>query len=220
MAKNAGDSLTIMRRVIGATDNLDPSATDEVLLTYLNDNYQLIFPQDMHLKENFKFATFDTVSGQEDYEIEGLFSETFVNFSQPVYVDDVRMYYYESPAQFYDLWPLDVSMVQPGQPTDMLFFDNKFTLRTVPDGAYTIKIMAYKLNPSFVNGSGNLDDSIDIAHDYWWRYLAYSASLDWLSDFGQIERYQQVYPMYERYKALVANRTAIQLMTQRPKPAL
>lgn len=220
MTKTAGDSLAIMRRVISVTDGFDPNATDNILLEYLDDFYQLEFPQDIHLKENFKFATFDTVANQQDYEIDTLFSETFTNFSQPVYVDDLRMVYYENPAVFYDVWPIDTTNVQPGQPTDILFFDNKFTLRTIPDGTYTIKILAYKINPNFINGSGNYDSTIEISEDYWWRYIAYGAAIDWLSDFGQPERLQSVIPMFQKYKSLIANRSAIQLMTQRPLPAL
>jgi hypothetical protein len=174
----------------------------------------------MHLKENFKLATFSTVANQDEYVIDGLFSETYVNFAQPVYVDDLRMRYYESPADFFSVWPIDTTNVQPGQPTDIMFFDNKFTLRTIPDAVYTIKIYAYKVNPSFVDGSGNLDSTITISQDYWWRYIAYGAAIDWLSDYGQPERLKNVLPIFERYKALVANRSAIQMQTQRPIPAL
>lgn len=220
MAKTAGDALAIMRRVIGVTDGFDPNATDNLLLQYLDDFYQLLFPQDLHVKENFRLAEFDTVADQDEYDVGTLFSETYVNFAQPVFVDDLRMYYYESPADFYDIWPLDTTNVQPGQPTDILFFDGKFTLRTVPDGVYTIKILGYRVNPNFINGSGDYDQTIEIESDYWWRYIAYGAAIDWLSDFGQPERIQTVLPIFEKYKALVANRSAIQLMTQRPKPAI
>jgi hypothetical protein len=51
MVKYASDLITIMRNVTGRVDNTDPQFTDEIMLGYLNDYYQLEMGQELRLKE-------------------------------------------------------------------------------------------------------------------------------------------------------------------------
>lgn len=222
MAKDVGDSLTIMKNVIGHGDGEDPQATETVLIGYISDFIDLIMPQDVKLKENFDFFTFTTVANQDEYPINQapLPINQFVNVGEPVWLVDTsvnstqRLWFYQDPEVFFDRWLLDTTALTPGKPTDVLYFDDKIFLRTVPDSAYQITMIGYKTN-------GTVDDTTDeLFKDYYWRYIAYGASLDWFADHGQVDQYNLFMPVFERYRDLVLSRTAQQLINTRPVPSI
>lgn len=219
MTKTADDALDIMRRVIGENDGQDPNATQVVLLGYLSDFYNLVMPQDIKFYSNWSYVDFVTVADQDVYPLNTapLPIGEFVNFAPPAFIylsggvqDNVKMWWYQDPNAFFTTWPIDTSNLGTGKPTDILFYDNKITLRTVPDKAYNIRMIGYKNN-------GSLTDTTDeLVQDYIWRYVAYGAAIDWLSDFGQYEELQKVMPMFRRYRDIVLRRTAVQLANQQP----
>lgn len=212
MAKDLGDCLSIMRRVIGQNDQDDPNATDALLIQYISDFYDLILPQDVKTYDQWEFLEFDTIADQSVYPlgVAPLPTAEYVNYKPPVFVDDQQINWWQDPDLFYEKWPLDTSNLGTGRPTDVLFFGNQFVFRTVPDDAYTIRIVAYKQNGALA------DETDELAQDYIWRYVAYGAAIDWLTDYGQIVDNQHVLAAYERYRDIVLRRTAVQLNTQKP----
>jgi len=221
MAKNVSDCLSILSKVIGQNDGQDPESAPIELIGYISDFYNLIMPQDIKIKENFDFFKFTTVANQDEYTINQppLPVDQFVNIGSPVWIEDtstnstLRMRFYQDPSQFFDRWLLDASSLSVGKPTDILFFDNKITLRTVPDKAYDITMVGYKNNGPLTSTTD------DLFKDYIWRYVAYGAAIDWLSDHGQIDQVGNIMPLYERYRDLVLSRTAEQLINTRPLPS-
>lgn len=217
MAKDVGDSLAIMSKVIG-----DDQSNEVERIQYLSDFITLIMPQDIKIKENFDYFQFTTVANQDVYplNVAPLPDNEFVNIGEPVYLvnpavnSTQRIQFYQDPAIFYAKWVLDPTPLSPGVPTDLLFFDNEITLRTVPDNAYDITLIGYKRDP-------DVDGITDpIVRDYTWRYIAYGASIDWFSDHGQIDQVNLIMPIYNRYRDIVLQRTAEQYINMRAVPAI
>ena len=216
MAKFAGDSLEIMKKVIGANDGSDPEASTAVLLGYITDFFNLIMPQDVKLFDNWKFMQFDTIAGQGDYPLEAapLPLDMFVNFVPPVFVDNQEIDYFQNVGTFFNRWNIDDNDQPEGRPTEILFHDRTLFLRSIPDKEYTVRLLGYIQGPELTA------ENIELPDDYVWRYVAYGAAIDWLGDHGRFEQIQNVFPIFDRYRDLVLSRTAIQTMTQRPRPAL
>lgn len=120
------------------------------------------------------------------------------------------LWWFQSPADFYAHWP-DRLNYTPQRPTAVLYYNNELTFRGPPNTEYHIKIQAYKEELAW-----NEDGSIDAA--YLFRYLAYGASLDIFSDFGEMDKWRDIWPVFQRYRALVYARTNCQYQNQRPSP--
>ncbi len=102
-------------------------------------------------------------------------------------------------------WPYEAS-----RPTAVLFYDDYFILRPVPDKAYKVTVEAY-LSPSQLLNSD--DDGPDVAQ--WWQLIAFGAALKVLEDRQDTETIQTLYPRYDEQKQLVLHRTILQQTPQR-----
>jgi len=74
----------------------------------------------------------------------------------------------------------DEDILIKGYPTMMLYYGNEFTFRTIPqiDVQYLIKIYGYKKNNNYSS-----EGDPDIQYDYWLRYLAYGAAMNYARDY-------------------------------------
>lgn len=213
MAKTAQDAIDIMQRVIGEQNSQDPNASESALLGYISDFYNLMMPQDVKVYENYSFFEFDLVADQAVYplNVAPLPINEFVNLQPPAFIGIVKLWWYQDPDMFYTKWPLDTQNLGTGKPTDVLFWGNELVFRTVPNDTYTVRIVGYHNN-------GTLTDATDpLFEDYFWRYIAYGAAMDWLSDYGQMEEVVKITPMYQRYRSIMLNRTAKQYSNQVPR---
>ena len=102
-----------------------------------------------------------------------------------------------------------ISSYVAGKPTTILFFQDKFTLRPVPDGGYVINLEAYIAPTQLINNS----DSPDLLE--WWQLLAFGASLKVFTDNGDFDQYQAFRPYYEEQLLLMQRRTLKQYANQR-----
>jgi hypothetical protein len=59
----------------------------------------------------------------------------------------------------------------------MLYYGNEFTFRTIPNTSYLVKIYGYKKNSDFPN------PDVALPYDYWLRYVAYGAAVNYARDF-------------------------------------
>jgi hypothetical protein len=130
------------------------------------------------------------------------------NTNQPQYSFD--LWWFQSPQEFYAHWP-DRNNYTPQRPTAVLYYNNALTFRGPPDQEYHIKIQSYKEEIEW-NEQGSLNA------DYLFRYLAYGASLDIFSDFGEMDKWNDIFPVFKRYRALAYSRTYCQYQNQRPSP--
>lgn len=98
---------------------------------------------------------------------------------------------------------------QVGRPTSVLFYNNTFTLRPSPDGAYEVKLEAY------VRPTELLSASQEPELEQHWQFIAYGAGiklLQWMSDWDTA---QQLAEEFERQKLFVQRRTLEQLSDER-----
>lgn len=90
------------------------------------------------------------------------------------------------------------------RPISMLFFDNTFTLRPVPDDVYEIKIESYTLPTEILNSNAHLDINA------WWQYVAYGAAKKILEDRNDLETVQLQMAEFKEQEALVLRKTLVQ----------
>lgn len=195
MSRTVQDVLDIFRRAIGRRNENDPDSNDEILIRYVNDFYSLVMPNDSKLFEQFGTLTFtideSNTTGVYTFNDVGA-DEEFINISQEAYIsllDPVDnsvswnfLPIYQDPGEFFAIWGINNDEILiPGYPTNLLFYGNEFTFRTIPNTSYMVKIFGYKKNEDFA------DADEEIPFDYWLRYIAYGAAVNYARDF----RYEQ-----------------------------
>jgi len=247
--------IDIMRVGLGRRNANDPDSTDSVFLRYLNDFVSTIMPNDTKLFESFgtmSFTISDTLTPEHPVnngvytfnEVQAATDPQFMNISQEAYIsllDPVansvswnQIPIYQDPGEFFAIWGINnEEILIPGYPTALLFFDNEFTFRTIPNTSYLVKIYGYKKNSNYpLDDSGNEDFGQNIQFDYWLRYIAYGAMCNYARDFryeaqtkAQIiaqENRQRiarliVAPENNTFRRMQLNRTLLNRVTQKPQ---
>lgn len=90
---------------------------------------------------------------------------------------------------------------KPSMPNAVLYFDNKFVLRPIPDKTYLVKIEV-AVRPTELLATGQSPQL-----EQWWQYIAISASSTILFDRGDHEGVELLRPERERQEMLVLRRT-------------
>ena len=219
--------IQIMRNVTGRVDKNDPAFTDEIMYDYLNNFVQQEHPQEVQLFQNRTWWTFTIDENTADplgVDLDALGYSTigplaYVGFTDAENPNTFKMFWYTDPGDFYRRWPPNADFT-PQMPTYVLYYNNELTFRGPPDQEYSVQIQAYKIDFSFIGGTNQNESSNleNVPNSYLTRYFAYGASLDILSDFGEMERYNEVFPVYRRYRGQVLARTWNQLQSQRTGP--
>jgi hypothetical protein len=91
----------------------------------------------------------------------------------------------------------------------MLYFDDAFVLRPVPDKVYPVEFEVYR-RPSellAVNASPELEQ--------WWQYIAYGAAKKIFEDQSDMDSVQQIMPEFKQQERLVLRRTIVQQTNER-----
>lgn len=96
-----------------------------------------------------------------------------------------------------------------GRPTGMLYFDNEFVFRPIPDQVYQVQLEAF-VRPTDLLTAGTRPEL-----DQWWQYIAYSASKYILQDRMDMETVQMIMPELNRQERLVLRRTIVQQTNER-----
>lgn len=91
------------------------------------------------------------------------------------------------------------------RPNSMLFYQNNFILRPVPDKAYRVSIESYT-RPSILLSSDSLSPDIK----QWWQLIAVGAAVKILEDRQDIESIQNIMPLLQKQEALAVYRSATQ----------
>lgn len=216
MAKTGPELIQILRNVTGRVDASDPLFTDAIMLQYLQDFIQLLATQDVRLYKNKTWYEFTYGPGNADPFPVDLQEIVLINghvgastIEPPCYADGFTVFWYESPQEFYGIWP-ETQTYQPQRPTYVLYYNNELTFRGPPDRDYLIKMAAYQVELEITSDGLN--------QDYLYRYICYGAALDIFSDFGEMDKWRDIYPVFQRYRALVYSRTNSQYQNQRPSP--
>jgi hypothetical protein len=223
MTKSAADLILILRNVTGRVDASDPQFTNEIMLQYLQDFIQLQSTQDIRIFKNRTWWEFNLgptsadplqVNLQTIPLIQGNIGASTIE--PPCYADGFPVFWYQDPADFYRIWP-ETQVYTPQRPTYVLYYNNSLTFRGPPNTDYLIKIAAYQVELQITNPDYS-DPYQGLQQDYLYRYVCYGAALDIFSDFGEMDKWNEIFPAFKRYRALVYSRTVSQYQNQRPNP--
>ena len=192
MTRSLADVRTILRRAIGRRNENDPDSNDAVLNQYIDDFYSLSMPNDTKLFESFgtlQFTidetnttgvyTFNDVGATDQFM--NISQEGFITFTTPPDASTSwnRLMIYQDPMQFFEKWGVNnTDLLIAGYPTEMLYYGNELTFRTIPDQSYDVTIYGYIKNQDLA-----ADGDPDLPFDFWMRYVAYGAALDYATDF-------------------------------------
>lgn len=98
------------------------------------------------------------------------------------------------------------------RPQGVMFFNNEFTLRPVPDQSYRIQMQGY-IKPN------NLASASDVPlQAEWGPVIVYGAALSRFSDIGDTENYDRYFPIFKRFENVALGRTIQQLTEQQSVP--
>lgn len=98
---------------------------------------------------------------------------------------------------------------QPNRPQAVLYFDDKITLRPVPDKPYKVELQAYKI-PTALLAAGTSPEL-----NQWWQYLAYGAAKKIFEDSQDPEGAQVIMAEFKEQQSLVERRTIVQNTNER-----
>lgn len=97
----------------------------------------------------------------------------------------------------------------PSRPLSVLYFDNTFTLRPVPDGSYPVTVEAY-VRPTELLAANQAPDL-----QQWWQYIAYGAAKKIFEDRTDMDSVQIIMPEFKEQEKLVLRTTLVQQGDQR-----
>jgi len=211
MAIDGSQIVTIMRKVTGRIDANDPQFTDEIMLDYASKFINLVMPQEVRLYQYKSWYTFTLTTTTVDPLPINLSNINVSTLGPPAYAGGYELEWFQDPGRFYAKWP-ETQTYTAQRPTDVLYYDKKLVFRGPPDQDYVIKIQSYRTEIELTGTANNIE------FDYMFRYIAYGASLDIFSDYGEMDEWNKYYPVFMRYRGLVYARTNQQLMSQRTYP--
>lgn len=193
MARNLSDVIRIMRLAISRRNENDPDSNDDTLVQYINDFYSLSMSDEVKLFEQFgtlEFTidesnttgvyTFNDVGA--DFKFVNIMAEGFISLTDPPNgsVSWNPITFLQDPGTFYAYWGINnTDILIPGFPTEMLYYGKELVFRTIPNTSYDVKIYGYKQNFDF-STSGDPE----LPFDYWLRYIAYGAALNYAEDYN------------------------------------
>jgi len=96
-----------------------------------------------------------------------------------------------------------------GRPTAVLYYDNTFTLRPVPDKPYRVEMDMY-IKPTELSSDTDVPQLKQM-----WQYIAYLAAKKVFEDRMDMESVQSIMPELQNQKNLVLSRTIVQQTKQR-----
>jgi hypothetical protein len=94
-------------------------------------------------------------------------------------------------------------------PQALLYFDNQFTLRPVPDQPYRVNIEVY-VRPTYLMDIGSVPEL-----EEWWQYIAYGAAKKIFEDRMDLDSVQLIMLEFKKQENLCQRRTIVQNTNER-----
>jgi len=94
-------------------------------------------------------------------------------------------------------------------PQALMYYDNQFTIRPVPDQPYRVNFEAYMRPTALL--AGNQSPQLE----EWWQYIAYGAAKKIFEDRMDTDSVAQIMPEYKKQEALCLRRTIVQYTNER-----
>lgn len=121
---------------------------------------------------------------------------TEINLSLPVALQ---------PGSQLNIW---ACQYQVGRPYNLLFWNNEFTIRPVPDNVYLVEVETYQTPSQFMNTTNHP------VLNQWAQYIAYGAAREILRDRQDMEGVANLEEGFKRQEALVLERQAVEEIQQ------
>lgn len=102
---------------------------------------------------------------------------------------------------------------QPARPQGVLFYNNKFTFRPIPDLVYQITMQGFITQIELANAPN--DEPLQTE---WGQLISYGAALDIFSDRGDLGAYNNFYPIFKRYENVALGRFVEQFTNAQSVP--
>ena len=148
------------------------------------------------------------VYGREAF-IGDMFNNASINIGAIDYLSgELDITFLQAPDDGADI-TYELFKYQASRPTGILFFDNKFTLRPVPDKVYEVKLQIREQPTILINDT----DSPVIGE--WWQYIAYGAAKKIFEDRADSEGVNRITPEFNRQKILVMRKTNLNKSSDR-----
>ncbi len=93
----------------------------------------------------------------------------------------------------------------PAQPNTILYYDNTFVFRPIPDQSYRVDLECFIRPSELLNVTTSVPEI-----EQWWQYIAYGAAKKVLEDQGDYETVQIIMPEFTRQEQMVLNSTIMQ----------
>lgn len=181
-----------MRRAISRQNANDPDSSDETLLGYLNDFVSLTMGDEVQLFEQYGTLIFDIDETNDSgiYTFNDVGADTdFVNITGNGFISLTDppagslswnpLTIFIDPYEFFMRWGVqNTDVLTPGAPTQMLYYGDQFTFRTIPNTEYTVTLYGYKKQGDF----STVGDPL-LEFDYHLRFFAYGAAVNYGMDF-------------------------------------
>jgi hypothetical protein len=94
-------------------------------------------------------------------------------------------------------------------PQALLYFDNTFTIRPIPDQPYRVNFEVF-MRPTYLLNAGSFPEL-----EEWWQYIAYGAAKKIFEDRMDLDSVQMIAPEYKKQETLCLRRTLVQNANQR-----
>lgn len=109
-----------------------------------------------------------------------------------------------------------------GRPTAVLLYNNKFTFYPVPDTSYRFRSKAYS-NSAVQSASGTVQQTFQLTTDRplldeWGPAIAYGIARDVVSNYGEMDAYQEISALYDEQLSYIMRRTEQNLLNTRAQP--
>jgi len=98
-----------------------------------------------------------------------------------------------------------------GKPTSVLYFDNKFTLRPVPDVSYRVDLVVQERPAEFLATATTKAPELS----EWWQYIAYGTAKKVFEDRMDMESISNIMSEFKQQELLVLRKSIIQQSNQR-----
>ncbi|MEN6512214.1 MAG: hypothetical protein ABFD00_10360 [Chloroherpetonaceae bacterium] len=97
---------------------------------------------------------------------------------------------------------------QVGRPYNLLFWNNEFTIRPVPDNVYLVEVETYQSPSQFMSTTNHP------ILNQWAQYIAYGSAMEILRDRQDLEGVANLEEGFKRQEALVLERQAVEEIQQ------
>lgn len=133
-------------------------------------------------------ATVDTAVGTINY-LTGAFSVTFnsIPVAGTLVYDNYQAY-------------------QPARPQGILFYNNQFTFRPIPDQVYQITMQGFITQIPLGDATSNPPNQVLPLQTEWGQLIAYGAALDIFMDRSDIGAYNNTFPVFKRFENVALGR--------------